>query len=429
MNLLVPATKTTVKTTKMTDPIRVLHFADVHIGMENYGRTDPNSGVSSRVVDFLRRMDDMVAYAEDHDVDLVIFAGDAFKTRSPNQTYQREFAHRIRDLSAIAPTVLLVGNHDLPINVLKASTIEIYSTLDVPNVWVAQDYEVQRIPTKRGDVIVGSAPYPIRARIMSDINTRGMTVAQQDAELQKILHQLLEDLAVQADEQGGADTPRILTGHFTVAGAIWGSERSVMLGRDVQVDLSVLADTRWDYVALGHVHKHQNLTRDRDEVPSVVYSGSLERIDFGEEGDVKGFCWLNLQRNQTEWEFIEVEARPMVTLRVDCRTVSNPTQKVLDHMKRHLLVDAVVRLIIQLTPETDNLLKEGTIFDALKRAGVFHVAGIRKEVERSDRSRLDVSPEGLTPLELLDRYFKSRDIGSARRAELLEKAKDIIEPK
>ena len=36
----------------MTEPIRVLHFADVHIGIENYGKTDPNSGVSSRVVDF-----------------------------------------------------------------------------------------------------------------------------------------------------------------------------------------------------------------------------------------------------------------------------------------------------------------------------------------------------------------------------------------
>lgn len=412
----------------MTEPIRVLHFADVHIGMENYGRTDANSGVSSRVLDFLRRMDDMVEYVREQDVDLVIFAGDAFKTRSPNQTYQREFAHRIRDLSQIAPTVLLVGNHDLPINVLKASTIEIYETLDVPNVWVAQDYDVKRIPTKRGDVVVGSAPYPIRARIMSDINTRGMTVAQQDKELQKILHQLLEDMAQQADELGDDDTPRVLTGHFTVAGAIWGSERSVMLGRDVQVDLSVLADPRWDYVALGHIHKHQNLTRGREGVPSVVYSGSLERIDFGEEGDTKGFCWVNLSRNNTDWDFIEADARPMVTLRVDCKTASNPTQKVLDHMKRHLLMDAVVRLIIQLTPETDHLLKEGAIFDAMKRAGVFHVAGIRKEVERHDRSRLDVSPEGLTPMQLLDSYFKSRDIGGARREELLEKAKDIIEP-
>ena len=411
----------------MTDPIRVLHFADVHIGMENYGKTDPNSGVSSRVVDFLHRMDDMIEFARDGEADLVIFAGDAFKTRSPNPTYQREFAHRIRDLSRIAPTVLLVGNHDLPINAVKAAAIEIYATLDVPNVWVAQDYEVKRIATRRGDVAVAAAPYPIRARIMAEVRTAGMTIAEQDAELQHRLHQLLEDLSQQADDLAGDDMPRVLTGHFTVAGAVWGSERSVMLGRDVQVDLGALADPRWDYVALGHIHKHQNLTRSRDDAPPVVYSGSLERIDFGEEGDTKGFCWVELARGQTDWRFIKVDARPMLTLRVDCRVASHPTQKVLDAMKRHRLRDAVVRLVVQLRPETETLLKDAAIVDQLKRAGVFHIAGIRKEVERPDRSRLDVSPEGLTPLELLDRYFRSREIESARREALLERAKDIIE--
>jgi len=413
----------------MKDPIRVLHFADVHIGIESYGKTDPNSGVSSRVVDFLHRMDDMIAYAREGDVDLVIFAGDAFKTRSPNQTHQREFAHRIRDLSRTAPTVLLVGNHDLPINAVKASTVEIYETLDVPDVWVAQDYEVKPITTRRGDVVVAAAPYPIRARIMENVRTSGMTIDQQDDELQNRLHHLLQDLSRQADALAGADTPRLLIGHFTVAGAVWGSERSVMLGRDVSVDLGTLADPRWDYVALGHIHKHQNLTPNRADAPPVVYSGSLERIDFGEEGDAKGFCWVRLARGKTDWEFIKVNARPMLTLRADCREADNPTQQVLDVMKQYRLRDAIVRLVIQLTAETETLLRDAAIFEQMKRAGVFHIAGIRKEVERHDRSRLDVSPEGLTPLELLDRYFKSRSISGARREELLAFAKDIIEPK
>src|SRR5688572_9023121 len=136
----------------MPEIIRVLHFADVHVGMENYGKTDPNSGLSSRVVDFLHRMDEMVEYARDNDVDLVIFAGDAFKTRTPNPTFQREFAWRIQDLADIAPVVMLVGNHDLPPNALKASSIEIYDTLRVANVKVAHEYEVFPVETKRGRV-------------------------------------------------------------------------------------------------------------------------------------------------------------------------------------------------------------------------------------------------------------------------------------
>lgn len=411
----------------MSQPIRVLHFADVHIGMENYGKTDPETGVSSRALDFLARMDDMIEYARAGDVDLVIFAGDAFRSRSPNPTYQREFAARIRQLSQLAPTLLLVGNHDAPMNVTKASAIEIFQTLDVPGIWVAGDYEVRQLETKRGEVVIGAAPYPMRARLLADADTRGMTIAEQDDALKRALQGQLRSLCHKADSLGAADTPRLLAGHFSVAGAIWGSERSVMLGRDVVANLAPLADPIWDYVALGHIHRHQNLTADREDAPPVVYSGSLERIDFGEEGDVKGFCWVELARESANWRFVELPARKMLTLKADCRALDNPTGQVLAEMKRHDLADAVLRLLIKLTPESETLLNDGLIVNELKRAGVFHIAGISKDVDRRARARLGVSPEGMTPMQLLARYFESRDVEASRREELLKLARGIVE--
>ena len=411
----------------MREPIRVLHFADTHIGMENYGVTDPETGLSSRALDFLARMDEVIDYAREGDVDLVIFAGDAFRSRSPNPTYQREFAARIRQLSRLAPTVLLVGNHDLPQNAAKASTVEIYRTLDVPGVWVAEDYEARRIKTKRGPVIIGAAPYPIRARLLPDADLRGKTIAEQDEALAGALHERLRALSCQADALADAETPRLLCGHFSVAGAIWGSERGLMLGRDVVVDLAALADPCWDYVALGHIHRHQNLTAGRDEAPPVVYAGSLERIDFGEEKDVKGFCWVELARGGTTWEFVETAARKLMTLRVDCRHIDNPTGKALAEVKRHELKDAVLRLVIKLTPESETLLNDGAIVKELKRAGVFHIAGISKDVDRRARARLGASPEGLTAMQLLARYFEKRDVEARRREELLWLAREIVE--
>ena len=337
----------------MSLPIRVLHFADVHIGMENYGKTDPETGLSSRALDFLARMDELIDFACDGDVDLVIFAGDAFRSRSPNPTYQREFAARIRQLSQLAPTVLLAGNHDAPMNAARANTIEIYRTLDVPGIWVADDYEVRRIETKRGPAVIGAAPYPMRARLLADADIRGKTIAEQDDALQQALHERLRSLSLHADELAAADTPRLLIGHFSVAGAVWGSERSVMIGRDVVADLEPLANPIWDYIALGHIHRHQNLTRDRKDAPPVVYSGSLERIDFGEENDVKGFCWVELKRGGTTWRFVEAPARKLLTLRADCRALDNPTGEVLEEMKRHDLEGAVVRLAIKLTPDSE----------------------------------------------------------------------------
>ncbi|MCU0497566.1 MAG: exonuclease SbcCD subunit D [Anaerolineae bacterium] len=407
----------------MTSPIRVLHFADSHIGMENYGKTDPASGLSSRVVDFLRRMDEIVEYAREHEVDLTIFAGDAFKTRNPNPTFQREFAHRIRDLSLLAPIVLLVGNHDLPPSTLKASSIEIYDTLQVPNVWVAYDYEGRVIDTKRGPVYVATAPYPIRARLLERLSTTGHTIAQTDELLQTELTRVLEALATEADQHA---MPRLLTGHFTVGGAVVGSERGIMLGRDIAVSKTSIADDRWDYVALGHIHKHQNLTVGRIDAPPVVYSGSIERIDFGEEGDPKGFCWVELDRDATEWRFVELSARPFITLKADLRRSHNPTQDALLLIDKHRLHQAVVRMIVQFTPESEARFNELAIRNAIHQAGAFYFAALKKEVEQPIRARLGANPEGLTPPELLERYLISKQIDETRRVDLLEAADSIF---
>jgi exonuclease SbcD len=410
----------------MTDPIRVLHFADVHIGMENFGKTDEETGLSSRVLDFLHRMDEMTAYVRQHGVDLVVFAGDAFKTSTPNPTYQRGFAHRIKDLAELAPVVMLVGNHDLQPNKNKASSIEIYDTLDVPNVRVLDDFSVTDINTARGRVVVGSAPYPVRSRLMEKMDLHGKTIKQVDDYLQETLVHILDELAGEADRLAGADVPRLLTGHFTVAGALLGSERSVMLGRDVQMPIGVLADSRWDYVAMGHIHKHQNLTQDREGVPPIVYSGSIERVDFGEEGDAKGFCYVQLGRENTAWQFVEVNTRPMVTIYADCRQDRTPTQTVLRLIKNYHLREAIVRVRVELTPETEALFKDEMVRDELRRAGVYHIAAIEHRLERPERSRLGVSPEGLSNEQLLEQYLKSKQVDAPRRETLLELARELM---
>jgi exonuclease SbcD len=409
----------------MSEPVRLLHFADVHIGMENYGRTDPGTGLSSRVVDFLRRMDEMIDYARAHEVDLAIFAGDAFKTRNPSPTYQREFAWRVQDLAKLCPVVLLVGNHDLPSIEKRASSIEIYETLEVPNTLLGRDYESHVIETRRGPVLVATAPYPVRAHLLRNVEIpHRSTIGEIDALLAEHLDRRLQALAREADAY---DMPRILTGHFSVSGAMLGSERSVMLGRDVLVMLGTVDDPAWDYVALGHIHKHQCLTLGRADAPPVVYSGSMERIDFGEEADPKGFIWVELARGRAQWEFIEVNCRPFVTLRCDVRGAGAPTQVIMEQIARQNLEDAVVRVVITADPETDLLLDERAIQYALRDSGANHVAAIQRSVERPNRLRLGTSPEGLTPDELLERYLVSKEVTPERIDLLLDHAQSIFE--
>ncbi len=405
----------------MTDKINVLHFADIHIGMENYGHIDSSTGINSRVIDFLRRFDEVIDYGLSHDVDLVIFAGDAFKTRDPSPTLQREFARRVkRFVDAGVPVVMLVGNHDLPAMEKKASSIDIYRTLGVPNVIIGWAEDVHVIDTKRGKVQVATAPYPMRNRLLAQAEHRGKSIEELDKSLQDIVGDSLRALAEQLDPE----VPTILTGHFTVSGATYGSERSVMIGRDVAVLKSVLGDGPWDYVALGHIHKHQNLNAGR--YPAMVYSGSLERIDFGEEKEAKGFCWVELEKGNTTWQFVEVKARPFVTINVDVREEDDPTLAAQAALAHYDLADAIVRVNIRMRPEQDASLREKDLRAALRDADT--IAAINRQADREVRERLGgLSPEGLTPQELLHKYLFAKNVDDDRIELLVKHAERIFE--
>ena len=403
----------------MPDTIRLLHFADVHVGMENYGRLDPATGVSTRVADFLARLDEVVAYGLDHEADLAIFAGDAFKNREPEPTQQREFAKRIKRLAEAMPILLLVGNHDIPGMAQKASSVDIFGALGVPNVIVGDKAENRVVETQRGPVFLAWMPYPMRNRLLSREEHTGKSIEELDAALREALTTNLRASAEEAETQ---DMPRVFAGHFSIAEAKLGSERSVMLGRDVAITRSVLADPVWDYVAMGHIHQRQDV--NAGGVPPVVYSGSLERIDFGEEDETKGFCWVKLRRGTTTWQYVDVQARPFVTLRADVRGSEDPTGCVLEAIRGRDLAGAVVRMMVTLRSGQLGALRERDIEHVLKAASSVSVV---KEVEHEDRIRWgDIPIETLTPAQLLGKYFQSKRVGEEHIRRLLEAAEGIL---
>jgi exonuclease SbcD len=400
--------------------IRLLHFADLHVGMENYGQLDLNTGVNERVLDFLQRFDELIDYGLEREVDLVIFAGDAFKTRNPNPTYQRAFARRVKRLAdAGVPIVLLVGNHDLPTMVQRASSVDIFRTLDVPNVIVGWEEKVHRIETRHGPVQVATVPYPVRQRLLAHDDYRGLSIEQLDDELQRIVTANIEALATQLDPE----IPAVLAAHLSVSGAVFGSERSVMIGRDAVVLKSALVDPAWDYVALGHIHMHQSI--NDGGYPPMVYAGSLERIDFGEEGQAKGFCWVELARGETTWDFVQVDARPFVTVRADVRDAANPLLALRQAVAEHDLPDAVVRLILCLRADQEPLVRDRDLRALL--ADAYFVGGITREVEREARVRLgSLAPEEMTDRELLAKYLETKNVAPERAKTLLAHAEAIF---
>lgn len=405
--------------------MRILHFSDVHIGVENYGRPDPDTGLSTRLADFLYTLDEVVNYAIENNIDLALFCGDAYKSRDPSQTHQREFARRIARLSSAGiPVFMVVGNHDMPFTASRANALEIFRTLDVSNVYTGDILDVYHVMTPTGPLQIVSVPWIRRSTFLSRSDTRNMTPDELNNAIQHALTELIRGKVESLDPA----IPAILAGHVSVSQARTSSEQTMMLGRDHILLMSAVALPQLDYVALGHIHSRQELATS----PPVIYSGSLQRVDFGEEKDDKGFYVVDIDpmmpqgKRVTKYAFHEVSARNFLTVSVDIRSDDpDPTKTVIDTINRHYFKDSVVRVMIRVPADLDGLLRDSDIRRSLE--GAHYISAIATEVVVPPRTRLgQAHAQSLAPTEALKIYMASRNLPEDRAKVLMEHAIELV---
>ena len=429
--------------------MRILHFSDLHIGIESYGRPLTEAdlpslpdcfapgerregyiGYSTRLVDFLCAFDELVAFALGEDIDLVLFSGDAYKSREPTQTHQREFAKRISRLAAGGvPVFLLVGNHDLPHAAYKATAVEIFDTLAVANVTVAERLAIYRVETRKGPLQVLALPWVRRGLFLARDDIRNLPYDQINTLLEEKLTNLLSDQAQELD----SSLPSALAAHVSVNTAKIGTERTMMVGYDHILLQSNLAALPVDYIALGHVHRPQKLS----DSPPTTYPGSLQRVDFGEEDhEAKGFYVVEIDpenpsgQRVTSLDFHEVAARSFVTIEVPIpEDDPDPTYTVLRAIGRQHVADAIVRVHIKIPAALEPALRERDIRRALEDSYKAHsVAAVSRLVDRPHRTRLGaVHAESKSPRELLDLYMETKQIAGERARKLSSYAERLIQ--
>jgi DNA repair protein SbcD/Mre11 len=401
--------------------MRLLHFADAHIDMANYGRHDPTTGLPLRVLDFLKSLDAIVDTAIAEKVDLVIFAGDAYKDRSPAPTFQREWGRRIIRLSqAGIRTLLLVGNHDLSPAIGRANAIQEFETLAVPHVTVLARPQFLSAEELGLPVQVIAIPWVARSGLVAATDSS----AADSAEVFTNIEERLTDLVNGWLEKADPLLPTILTAHASVQGAKYGSERTVMLGADLVLPGSLVRDGRLDYVALGHIHKPQDLNEPVH--PPVIYPGSIERVDFGEAGDDKFFIIAEVEKGHTQVEWRQLTGvRPFIDRYIQLESPEDVTaalERVLPVPGQ--LADAILRLTVDYPREWDSLIDEPALRRYAESAFEFHLIK-RPQIESRIRLPADQTVSSLSPLELLDQYWRA---SKAEDVEMLQRmAKKIIE--
>lgn len=267
--------------------MKLLHTADIHLGMPNmaqpgkpYSRLDDLDAVLNR----------FCAAAAEHKPDLAIIVGDLFDGRKPEPRAIAVATRFLEQLSLFTEWVLLDGNHDgrWVISDPGSATLRMLAEIDWERGQVITSPGITTLVAGETVQLV-SVPYPHKRAY--DVSRPDLTDDQERHEtLSNDLENAITALYEEAVASSDSVTPIIFAGHLTAVGAVAGSERTMRLENDVSVGSHVL--DLFDYAALGHIHKQQQIGQ------KAWYAGAPEWVDFGEAGQSKGFLLVDVERGQ-----------------------------------------------------------------------------------------------------------------------------------
>jgi DNA repair exonuclease SbcCD nuclease subunit/predicted GIY-YIG superfamily endonuclease len=316
----------------MAGAVKILHTADSHIG----------SGWPARLRhDRPRRGDDLVdsyrrvlSQSSARGVDLVIHAGDVFDRPHPSAHALVAAAEPLLDAAVAGiPVVVIPGNHErcaIPGTVLLAH----------PNIRIL-DKPATCTFSMRGTRIAVS----------------GFPCLRRDAAARF-------DEALDATEWHRQEADiRILAVHQTFESATCGPGNYRFRSGDDVVERDAVPGA-FDYVAAGHVHRHQELTRRDGSGPPIVYAGSPDRISFAETDEPKGYVLVDAAPGALTHSFVEHDVRPMSVWPMD---VSGMTQRQIRSAVRDLLTSLPRRALAQLrlTGRTTRRAMQGVRFTTM----------------------------------------------------------------
>lgn len=350
--------------------MKIITFADAHIGISTYSTIDPKTNLNTRVLDSLNGIDQIINYAEENNIKYILFAGDMFKNALPSPTLVREINKRIKASAEKGiKWIIQDGNHDVsPLETAK-SALDPLSTLKVENVEHTRFEKTYMIDNN------------IRVLVLPTYTTQ--------EEVENILSKYNDNIKT------------IVMGHFTSLNAKLNDW--LIASNEDAIDIKIFQKPNILAVVLGHLHKHQILNTD----PLSYYCSSTIRTDFNEEHDKKGFVVLDIDNNyNVSYIFKEIKTQEFLSVKMDLVGEDDAQANVmayLNHIKKDL-IDKVVR--VQLTLDKENNIDDNEILEFLKNNNVSYIANISKIFDREQLIRNKDINEQITEEEALREYFK-----------------------
>jgi exonuclease SbcD len=290
--------------------MRIAAFGDCHIG--SYGKKiDERTGLNARLLDTAESLRFVTKDAElEREASVLLFAGDLYRTPKPSPTEIILAKSALQSCIAQLPIYAIPGNHDLPRAIGENNSLEPLDNR--PNVGLMQFDSPQLIRIKdrnENKVQLAVLPYPNRAQLAASLpEYASLSPEEADRLISAHIETILRGLAADLDP----NLPSILLAHLSIDVAEAGAEKSIMAGRDITIPLSAIPE-EFTFSVFGHIHKPQDFARYGR--PNVFYTGSTDRIDFGEESEDKSYVILDT--DTATWQRIPIPCRKYYTEDID----------------------------------------------------------------------------------------------------------------
>lgn len=270
----------------MTQPMRILHTSDWHLGQHFMGKTRQaeHQAFCAWLIDQVR----------EHAVDAVLIAGDIFDTGAPPSYAREQYNRFIVELRATGcELVVLGGNHDSVAMLGESKTLLAQlGTRVIPGVCEQLDEQLLVLHRRDGSpgAILCGIPF-IRPRDVL-LSQAGQSAQDKQQSLQQAIQQHYQDLYALAEAKRaelGGDLPIIATGHLTTVGASASdSVREIYVGSLEAFPTSAFPPAA--YIALGHIHRPQKV----GGLEHIRYCGSPIPLSFDEAKQQKEVLLVEL---------------------------------------------------------------------------------------------------------------------------------------
>lgn len=361
--------------------MKLAAIADLHVGLKTYSKTDPVTHLSFRELEVLDNLRKIITNILDKNINILVIAGDIYHSINISASLQNEvnkilFSAANKGLKIIA----IDGNHDRRKLDTSVSPLEVFSTLDINNIIHSRLYK---------EVDIDNIKFVLLP-----------TYATSDE---------VKDYLEKVDKS----KPIIVIGHFSVAGAKMNDW--LVAENEEYIDLNAFKKDNIKYVILGHLHKPQILNK---KDPMIFYTGSLQRTDFNEENQEKGY-WI-LDTNLQTHEFIPINTLNFYTIKDSLKEHS--LSDIVDNIDNNRVNNAVIRVILEVNDEykLSNEDKE-YLMKYLTDLGASSIS-LKTQTEVTQRTRNTQLTEGLSIEKSIDTYFKDQP----RSEERIKLAKEIL---